>query len=1048
MLKPPVTSYKTHDAEFKNSHTPISMTKKINRILGLILVAFLTILFRAWHLGVVQKDHLALEAQKPKSKTILVRADRGPIYDRFQIPLAINRICYNASIYYNQITQVPATRKVEEGGNIRRIFPRKEYIRSLAEKLGEELEMDPERIEDLIHAKASLFPHAPYVLKSRITEEQYYRLKALERDWPGLYAEIGGERFYPMGKTGCHVIGMMGAISQKKYAEMAEELGMLKEITSLLEQGEAAILPKGYTSIAQVYQRLYLLKEKAYALSDHVGIGGIEAQFEEELRGFFGKKIFETDQKGRLLRELPGGKEPIAGRKLTLSISAELQQFAEELLIKNEEDLDLRMKEKKPWIRGGAIVALDPATGEVLALASVPRFDPNDFIQKKRERLCEWLENEAYARNVWNGYTPLSKEKIQRRIFNEEMFLNWGVYLQMILPKESPLTIFFQKVDTIKSAIEVQEDFAKLHYLAKSSEPLQTAKLFNQKIGDVEGGQHPFRRLSLLLSPLDPLDRLFVIDLCRLIVDSTRFSDDLIEKIGALKLEEYRTLSMEWYALERKVKEEERVRFHKGPFAIWREQHQKSFLAEIRKEEKRKKIYAKPYLDHLDRKEQELFAEFWEENGTLITLQKAAEITLRLKNLSLELSLEFCKTFRDFNKLSRPLLGKYRNCKTEKELASAWLPKGGFGRTRSYAFQTTAAQGSVFKLITAYEGLKQGHAPILIDHRSKDPKAVAYTLSGKPYPRLYKGGRLPRSSVQQIGKIDLIGALEQSSNPYFSILAGDLFSDPEDLKKAAQLFGYGEKSGIELPGEAAGNLPNDLKTNRTGLYAFAIGQHTLLSTPLQSAQALSALANGGKLFRPTIVKNVQGHSPDRQELSPFESKNCFAEKELKTVGIPFALFTGVQKKEPLFQEQMVQGPLKKEIPISHATRAQILEGMNRTIWGEKGRARPNAIRLLKTNPLLTPDFLSLRHQFVGKTGTAQVLHAFSQNPSCKAEMITHTWFGAISFTGPQGEKCYETPELIVVVFSRFADSGKESAPLAAQMVKKWREIKKKHKLTG
>ena len=83
--------------------------------------------------------------------------------------------------------------------------------------LGEELAMDPDRIEDLIHAKASLFPHVPFIIQSNISEQQYYRLRALEREWLGLHAAIAVERTYPLGKTAASVIGHLGAISQKEY---------------------------------------------------------------------------------------------------------------------------------------------------------------------------------------------------------------------------------------------------------------------------------------------------------------------------------------------------------------------------------------------------------------------------------------------------------------------------------------------------------------------------------------------------------------------------------------------------------------------------------------------------------------------------------------------------------------------------------------------------------------------------------------------------------------------------------------------------------------
>jgi cell division protein FtsI/penicillin-binding protein 2 len=186
-------------------------------------------------------------------------------------------------------------------------------------------------------------------------------------------------------------------------------------------------------------------------------------------------------------------------------------------------------------------------------------------------------------------------------------------------------------------------------------------------------------------------------------------------------------------------------------------------------------------------------------------------------------------------------------------------------------------------------------------------------------------------------------------------------------------------------------VPSDLKTNRTGLYSTAMGQHTLLTTPLQTACMLGAIANGGKLLKPKIMK-----------------------------------------KQPT--------EIKRTLPMAGRIRAALLEGMDRVVNGVKGSARASVIKGLLTNPLLMRDYLALQHQMIGKTGTAELSCNFSVNPSSKAQVYKHIWFGAVSFADVRRED----PELIVVVFLRFGDAGKEAAPLAAQMIHKWREIKKKH----
>lgn len=1053
---------------------------RINRILAVILAAWLIIILRVWHLSVIQREERLVEAQKPQSRTLLLRADRGTISDRFQIPLALNKICYNAAIYYGQITQIPTTKWLEGPDGVRiKTHPRKEYIRELSLRLAQILNLDPGRLEDLIYSKAPLFPHAPFILKAGISEKEYYKLKALERDYLGIHAEIGAERFYPLGKTACHLIGTMGSITQKEYQQIAKETALLQETVQLYDERAEWTLPKGYDSIEAIYLRLFELKEKAYRLNDLIGKSGVEGKFEEELRGYFGKQSFEVDQKGRFVRELPGTKEAVPGRQIVLSISSELQQYAEALLAKNEKEKEgrsmgldpvdkQRKVQKQPWIKGGAIVALNPNNGEILAWASYPRFNPNDFIpsanplihRSKQKQISKWLETDLYIASVWEGKDLLTKEIYNKKFTEEESSLTWELYLDIILPKESPIKDFFARTDDVKGAIQIQEDFETLLYFSKNLSPLAILEdLFSPSPKNLfEPDALPAKkRIELALGSIPSCsDKLFAIDLCRLVIDSTRFSDELIAEIGSIKLSKYWLLCQAFQRISQDAKIFCQKSFHTREFQQWKEENQKNFLAQKRAQEKENKTYSRPYLDYLDKKEKELFSQYWENQKFSLLASSYCKhdsaLNETISGLPDILKLECLRTFRSFQELNRPLLGNYprlnaRNPKkqaTEKELASSFYPIGGFGFSRSYAFQTSAPLASIFKLVTGYEGMRQGGAFSLIDKMGKDSRnneIVAYGLNQAPYHRIYKGGRLPKSSSAHIGKVDLVGALEQSSNPYFSILSGDFLQNPEDLSTAARLFGFGEKTGVEIPGETAGNVPTDLKTNRTGLYSFAIGQHTLLSTPIQAAVMLASFANGGKILKPKIILSSIGLCPDRHPLSAFSPGNDFAKKELSAIGIHYPLFTKMEPRVPLFSPQEEPTIVKRTVPMPPSIRSSILNGMDLVVWGSRGGARASAIRSLRESSSLLQSYLSLKHQMIGKTGTAEILFNPNINPSSKAQMYKHTWFGAISFKPDNMDKIdYSHPELVIVVFSRYGEAGKEGAPIAAQLIHKWREI--------
>lgn len=1044
---------------------------RIHKILTVILAACLIIILRVWHLSVIQREEKLAEAQKPQSRSVLLKADRGMICDRFQTPLSLNKICYNAAVYYDQITQIPSLQwKEEANGKKIKVFPRKEYIKSLSSILGKTLHLDPNRLEDLIYSKASLFPHAPFLIKAGISEKEYYRLKSLEANWLGIHAEIGMERFYPLGKTACHLLGTMGAINKREYEEIAKETAQLEETLQLYTEGAEWTLPAGFKSFEEIYQRLHELKEKAYRFNDLVGKSGVEKQFEEDLRGYFGKKSFEVDQKGSFVRELPGTKEAVPGKQIVLSISAELQHYAEMLLAKNEKEREeaskaaasldpLKKGQKQPWIKGGAIVVMDPNNGEILAWASYPRFNPNDFIpsanisthKSKQRQICQWLENERYIASVWDGKDPLCRERFNRKFTEEEVSLDWKLYLDFILAKEDPIKDFFHRIDDVKGAIQVQEDFETLLYFTPHTSPLSLLEEL-AKINISPDAVAAKKRLEAALSTIShPQDKLFAIDLCRLVVDSTRFSDALIQAVGSTKLDRYRFLTQTFQKITERAKKQAQLDFHTKEFSHWREQNQKEFLAEKRTEEKRQKTYAKPYLDYLDKKEKELFSTYWENDKLQLVssfIEQEPELKSATASLGPELTLEFLRSFRSFQELDRPLLGSYPRiqCKrgkkeaTEKDLAASFYPAGGFGFSRSYAFQTSAPLGSIFKLVTSYEALRQGSHLTLIDQGGKD-QIVAYSLNHTPYYRMYKGGRLPKSHSPHIGKIDLTGAIEQSSNPYFSILAGDFLQNPEDLALAANQFGFGEKTGVELPGETRGNVPTDLKTNRTGLYSFAIGQHTLLSTPIQAAVMLSSLANGGKILKPKIVLASTGLIPDRQPLSAFSSGNEFAKQELKALGIHYPFFTKMEPRTPLSAFESEPTLVKRILPMPPSIRSPILNGMDLVVWGAKGGARASSIRSLRASTSLLKNYLELEHQMIGKTGTAEILFNPNSTPSSQAEMYKHTWFGTIVFKPDMAGKInYSRAELVIVVFLRYGQAGKEGAPIAAQLIHKWREI--------
>ncbi len=1098
---------------------------KANRVLQSVLIALVIILIRLWHLSVIQHDTLTEEAHKPRKRSVISTPARATIRDRFNIPLAYNKIDYNLSLIYAHIQEIPASAyKTDEKGNQIKYFKRKEYIHSLSELIAKELEIDAARLEDEIHSTAVFFGLRPYVIKENISEKQFYRLKMLEKDYPGLLAQIVPKRHYPLGRVGSHLVGYVGPIERSEYIAVSQEINALKSFIEKDEEGETQELPAGVASNKEARERVKELQERAYQINDYVGKTGIESQFEEELRGYRGTQSYLTDAKGNVLRELPQSREAIPGERVLLTISSELQAFAENLLIQNEKIRDQRIgrnEEKvidQPWIKGGAIVVMEPKSGEVLALASYPRFDPNDFThQGETLARSRWLEDEKYIASIWDGQADLLREGSKK---DENLTLNWKQYLHFIAPVNSSLYKVINRVQTLNDAVNIQrilKPFEKsIPSLINYLYPQDT--LFPDGMGKVER-ELLFEKLdtSFLRTFLDPYlkeikhnkDKLLGLDVTRLVADEERFSERLLKQVGSISLETFRSHSTAFVSIEDFVRSEAQQIFHHTDFKKWREESQSSFLKEKREQEKQLKIYAKPYLEYIDQEERKQFKLFWQESGwsLILTFLKGSrgdrkletyqrhfhswhsEIALGahgtarwrkaydtlsncLEGFDTPSSREYLQALRRFDHLHRPLWGRYRhireekNIQLEKHLAMGFYPKFGFGCCRAQAFRQSSSQGSVFKLITAYSILKQRYHeiagaklhfsllnPLTIDEqRIVNGKNVylARLENGTLIPQLYKKGRLCTSVIKNIGKIDIIGALEHSSNPYFSLLASDCLHHPNDLSKAALEFGYSSKTGILLPGEASGNLPHDLETNPTGLFSFAIGQHTLVCTPLQTAVMTASLANYGTLIVPKIVNVTVGSYPDYAGARSYSQAFAF-EESLQTAGITFPLFLapGKASTKPILNQYSI---LKKEsIDLPHPIRNTILEGMRQVVDNGQVGGMWGLRHYFGENQEPINSFIRLRHDLVGKTGTAECVEVLNLDQETGTKKCCQIWFAGISFDHellPQDrakvcteEDLFGEAELVVVVYLRHGGYGKDTAPLAAQVIEKWREIR-------
>ncbi len=284
------------------------------------------------------------------------------------------------------------------------------------------------------------------------------------------------------------------------------------------------------------------------------------------------------------------------------------------------------------------------------------------------------------------------------------------------------------------------------------------------------------------------------------------------------------------------------------------------------------------------------------------------------------------------------------------------------------AIQATSAPGSTFKIIEAVAGLQTGIAQKL----DVDCKGGAYF-----YGRWFACDRAH-------GEMNISSAIKESCDTYFYTLANKL--GIKTIAKWAKKFGIGEKTGVDLPGEAKGLMPTpewQTKTYHERWYpsetiSIGIGQGAVDVTPIQLARAIGGIASGGVLKRPHVVFP--------SELPPEYRK---------------------------YLHTTYPGSGNKVVHFSKQT------------W----ETVTNAMAAVTQKPLGTAHTSELKGiDFAGKTGTAQVVsHNFGMD-KVSSHMATrpNAWFVGVA---PR-----RNPDIVVVVFWQHGGWGTDVAHIAAQVI--------------
>jgi penicillin-binding protein 2 len=288
------------------SFHPNDLQRRARAARALIALTFVFLVGAFFRTQIRDYARYALQSEQNRLSEVPLPAPRGIIYDRHGEIIAENLPGYSVSI----------------------LSPSSDSLRASLLRLGGTIEITPDEIESAVRRFKRQGPTRPTVVLPDAAFDVVSVLEEHRVEFPGLIIQSTPKRYYPNGKAVASFVGYTGEITE-----------------------------------SELNSRQY----RGYKPGQQVGKGGLEKQYEAELRGKEGARFVEVDARGRVVRE--GGArpdlQPEAAKPLYTNIDMRLQLLADSLF--------------GDTLQGG-LIAMDPKTGAVLAMHSAPSFDPNRFV--------------------------------------------------------------------------------------------------------------------------------------------------------------------------------------------------------------------------------------------------------------------------------------------------------------------------------------------------------------------------------------------------------------------------------------------------------------------------------------------------------------------------------------------------------------------------------------------------------------------------------------------------------------------------------------------
>lgn len=344
---------------------------------------FGVLVYRLWWLQIEHHKDFVNKVPEARRERARLPGVRGEIKDRNGVVLATNKATFEVRVNLKEVldeylrqcrikkVDVP-TIKVQflDRGIMRQkdepdiVTMFKELIESRLAELGLAVKLKDD--QDLRVHYRSFAGVIPWVYRDNLTFSEFSRFAEHNLSLPGVTVAERGSRVYPLGALACHIMGFVRLPDDQRVSE--EER-------------------KGWD----------------YYVPDDYGGAGVEKSFDKYLRGRAGVRVMQKNERGRIVGEVRDAYEPPRkGNDVFLTLDARIQYIAERAL-------------RDGNVGRGSVVVIQPQTGEVLAMATVPNFDPNRFIPSIKQEDWDALNDNPVIpmlNRATRGFAPGSTYKV------------------------------------------------------------------------------------------------------------------------------------------------------------------------------------------------------------------------------------------------------------------------------------------------------------------------------------------------------------------------------------------------------------------------------------------------------------------------------------------------------------------------------------------------------------------------------------------------------------------------------------------------------------